>query len=162
MPKKINLNISVTELDSENELSEKEQELLRAARKATENAYAPYSNFLVGAAILLESGEIITGTNQENAAYPSGLCAERTAIYWAGANRPNQQIISIAVTARKAESNEFLPVSPCGGCRQAMLEYEHKQQKSINMILEGGNGKIVLVESIASLLPLSFTAKSLK
>lgn len=149
-----------TELDVYNdfsELPEPVQELMKAAFEARELAYAPYSQFHVGASILLDSGEIIRGNNQENAAYPSGLCAERTAIYYAGANFPDAKIKMIAISA-KANAKETLdPIPPCGACRQAIAEYEVKQQQSIEIYFMGDRGKIFKSNSLQNLLPLLFT-----
>lgn len=161
MPKKHTLEIQVDIYDHIDELSDKDQKLINAARMACELAYAPYSNFWVGAAVQLNTGEIIKGSNQENAAYPSGLCAERTAVYWIGANHANSAIETVAVSAKHAHTDNFLPVTPCGSCRQTLSEYETKQGKSIRMILEGKNGQIWVVPSIESLLPLKFSEDSL-
>ncbi len=160
MPKKVQISFDV-EVFEAGELGKEELALIEKARETCKNAYAPYSNFWVGAAILLENGEVITGTNQENAAYPSGLCAERTAIYWVGANYPNQKIKAIAVTAKKADTDNYLPVTPCGSCRQAVSEYENKQNEPIKIILEGKENRVYVVESIGDLLPLKFSGTSL-
>ncbi|MBB3700977.1 cytidine deaminase [Flammeovirga yaeyamensis] len=160
MAKKINLNIEIISYDQLNDLSKEDQELLVAAEKATFNAYAPYSNFNVGAALRLETGEVIIGNNQENAAYPSGMCAERTAMYYAGATHPNAVIKTIAIAARKGEEKEFIPISPCGSCRQAMLEYEVKQNENIRVIMKG-NDQIFELHSVSDLLPFKFTQKDL-
>ena len=132
------------------------QELMQKAFEARDKAYAPYSNFQVGAAILLENGEMITGSNQENASYPSGLCAERTAIFYAGAKFPDQKIKSIAISAKSLERTIESPVSPCGGCRQAILEYETKQASPISIYFMGETGRIIKTGSVADLLPLKF------
>lgn len=161
MPSTIHIQLQATAYEA-GELPQTHAHLLETAQKACDNAYAPYSNFHVGAALLLASGEIITGTNQENAAYPSGLCAERTAIFWTGANYPKETITAIAVTARRKEENDFIAVTPCGACRQALLEYEIKQNKAIPVILEAGAGKSIVFESIESLLPMKFSEKDLK
>ena len=160
MAKKINLNIEIITYDQLNDLPKEDQELLAAAEKATFNAYAPYSNFNVGAALRLATGEVIVGNNQENAAYPSGMCAERTAMYYAGATHPNAVIKTIAIAARKGEGEEFIPISPCGSCRQAMLEYEVKQNENIRVIMKGED-QIFELHSISDLLPFKFTQKDL-
>lgn len=147
---------------SENDLHTEENSLLQKAHLAMKNAYAPYSNFLVGAAILLENGEIVVGNNQENAAYPSGLCAERVAIFHASATHPNIQIKAIAVCCKASESVLETPVPPCGACRQVIAEYETKQDKHIRIIMQGEKGKVYVSESIGSLLPLMFNRKYLK
>ena len=119
-------NTSFTAFQSLKELPEEVQGLMQQAIEIRKNAYAPYSNFNVGAAILLEDGKIITGNNQENAAYPSGLCAERVAIFYASSQHPNKKIIAVAVSANSKGLKVNIPVPPCGACRQAMAEYEIK------------------------------------
>ncbi|HEY1040829.1 MAG TPA: cytidine deaminase [Bacteroidia bacterium] len=147
---------------TEQDLANEDRLLLMHARKSLENAYAPYSHFNVGAAILLENGEIVVGNNQENAAYPSSLCAERVAIYYSGAKYPGVKIKALAVTV-KAESQVISePVTPCGACRQAIAEYETRYEQKIRMIMAGETGKIYISESIESLLPLMFNKKFLK
>jgi len=142
------------------DLSDQDQVLLSTAEKATENAYAPYSDFLVGAALLLDNGQIVIGNNQENAAYPSGLCAERVAFFHASAQYPDLKILKVAIAARRANTQNFLEVNPCGSCRQVMLEYEKKFDQSIQLITQAENGFIVF-NDIASLLPFSFHKGSL-
>jgi cytidine deaminase len=138
------------------EIPENVQQLIQKAKEIRLNAYAPYSKFLVGAAILLENGEVVTGSNQENASYPSGLCAERTAIYAAGANFPDQKILQIAITAGPKDRANAIPVPPCGACRQAIAEYEQKQKQSIEVYFMGKTGKVCKVDSLLKLLPLAF------
>lgn len=157
---KLDLKIFIYECEME-ELNEADRHLIEQAQQACNNSYAPYSHFHVGAAALLENGTIILGNNQENAAYPSGLCAERTAVFAAGANFPKQTILSLAVAARAAKNTIFLPVSPCGACRQAILEYEIRQEKSIRLLMKGPNGKIYIAPSVSSLLPIQFSGKDL-
>jgi cytidine deaminase len=147
---------------SENDLNSEENSLLQKAHSAMKNAYAPYSNFLVGAAILLENSEVVIGNNQENAAYPSGLCAERVAIFHASATHPDVTIKAIAVCCKSNGSVLETPVPPCGACRQAIAEYETKQDKHIRIIMQGEKGKVYVSESIGSLLPLMFNRKYLK
>lgn len=139
------------------ELTEKELELVNLARKATFRSYSPYSHFRVGAAILLSNGEIITGANQENAAYPSGTCAERSACYYAGATYPDAKFEAIAIAARGTDG-EFVsePCSPCGACRQALLQYELLAGKGIKVFLVGAE-KVYRLDSIRALLPFAFT-----
>lgn len=139
------------------ELTPKELELVNLAREATYRSYAPYSHFCVGAAILLSNGEIITGANQENAAYPSGTCAERSACYYAGATYPDAKFEAIAIAARGTDG-EFVsePCSPCGACRQALLQYELLAGKGVKVLLVGAE-KVYRLESIRSLLPFAFT-----
>mgnify|MGYP003630714214 CR=1 FL=1 len=143
------------------ELTEVDKELMLAAIVARENAYAPYSKFNVGAAVLLENGETITGNNQENASYPSGLCAERVAVFYAGAKYPGVPIKAIAVTATSQKYQVDLPASPCGNCRQALSEYEQKQNKPIRLLLMGEIGEVILCSSVADLLPLAFNGSFL-
>ncbi|MUP46604.1 cytidine deaminase [Gramella sp. BOM4] len=138
------------------EVPEAIQELMEKAAKVRDNAYAPYSNFKVGAAILLANGEVVLGSNQENASYPSGLCAERTAIYAAGATHPDVDVLQIAITARSLKHQLLSPVPPCGACRQALVEYEVKQDKPIEIYFMGESGKVVKADSIGDLLPLVF------
>jgi cytidine deaminase len=161
MPKEIKTEI-VTKQYHFSELDSVTQNLIVEAKKASENAYAPYSNFLVGAALLLEDGTVIRGNNQENAAYPSGLCAERTALFYYGSLNNNNKILKIAVTARKNGTTNYLAVTPCGACRQVMSEYENKQQKAIEVWMPTDNDYWVLCYSVADLLPFSFSSKSLQ
>lgn len=132
------------------------QALMDRAVTARESAYAPYSNFQVGAAIQLENGEIVIGSNQENASYPSGLCAERTAVYAAGAMHPDVAIQRIIITAKSRRHQVVSPVPPCGACRQALVEYEVKQESPIELFFMGETGKVVKAESVKDLLPLVF------
>lgn len=143
------------------DLTKKDAELLLEAQKILKNAYAPYSNFNVGAAVLLENGKIVTGNNQENAAYPSGLCAERVAIFYAGAQYPNVDVKTIAITVKSKNVVIKEPLSPCGGCRQVIAEYENKSGKAIRIIMSGEKGQIYIAKSIESLLPLMFSKKYL-
>jgi cytidine deaminase len=156
------LKIAFTEYNSDEELGKDEQELLKKAKEASKSAYAPYSNFYVGAALLLENGVVVTGNNQENVAYPSGLCAERVAIYAAGAQYPNVAIKTIAITCNSKKFHVNEPLSPCGACRQAMSEYEMRHKNKIRTILAGETGKILVMDSIADLLPFMFKAEELK
>jgi cytidine deaminase len=137
------------------ELSEPQRELVSGAIEAARKAYAPYSSYMVGAALRLQDGTIITGNNQENAAYPSGLCAERVALFYAGARFPEQAVTSMAVVALKDGSLQSAPVSPCGGCRQVMLEKESQGKNAIEVILYG-SGRIWVINSAKDLLPFPF------
>jgi len=159
---KLKFELSIDEYDSINELSNKDRELLKFAKNATESAYAPYSEYYVGAALLLENGEIITANNQENAAYPSGLCAERIAVFYASAQFPDVAIKKIAISAKAKNFNIKSPVPPCGACRQVLAEYEAKQKNKIEIILMGETGKIQIIQGIETLLPLMFHAEELK
>lgn len=150
--KKIETTINVYKFD---ELPENDQQLIKAAKEATSRSYAPYSKFCVGAAIRLENNEVVTGTNQENAAYPSGLCAERTAMFYANSTFPNVAPTTLAI-ACKIESG-FLesPLSPCGACRQVLLESESRYKQPIRVLLYGENG-VYELENVRKLLPLAF------
>ena len=154
--KEIEIITTITER-SYNELSKDERELVDAARKATAGAYAPYSNFRVGAAILLDNGQIVTGANQENAAFPSGTCAERSACFYAGANYPDARFEMIAISAIGPDGLETaIPTAPCGACRQALLQYENIARRDVPVIL-AGRQTIYTVPSVKALLPLTFT-----
>jgi len=142
--------------ESISELPNSIQELMNKAHQARENAYAPYSHFKVGTAIRLDSEEIITGNNQENAAYPSGMCAERVAIFYTGATYPNAIVKSMAITARSLNKKTTDAVPPCGACRQVLAEYEVKQESPIAIYFMGETGKIVKANSVKDLLPLIF------
>lgn len=137
------------------------QSLLKSCVEAMHTAYAPYSKFHVGAALLLEDGTVVCGNNQENAAYPSGLCAERVAIFAAGANHPKKRILAIAITASSATFTSGDPVTPCGACRQSMLEYELKQDSPIPLYLLSPTGQVIRIPAVSQLLPLHFDAKNL-
>lgn len=154
--KKITVESTFEVYDSLNELPVSIQELMQSAVEAREKAYAPYSNFKVGASLLLENGEIITGSNQENASYPSGLCAERTAIYYAGSMYPDVKIKTLAITASSSTQETNSPIPPCGACRQAISEYEVKQNSPIEIYFMGKTGKVAKSESLANLLPFVF------
>ena len=142
--------------ESIDELPGLEKQLMHAAVSARAQAYAPYSEFSVGAAVLLENSEIITGSNQENAAYPSGLCAERTAVFYASSQFPDVAIQKIAITAGSIVKQNAQPIPPCGACRQALAEYEVNQGKPIEVLFMGETGKVVKSVSVANLLPLMF------
>lgn len=158
--KQINLTTKIT-VYSYDECTEVEKSLIDAAKEATSNAYAPYSNFHVGAALLLENGEIVTGNNQENAAYPSGLCAERTAVFYANAQYPDQKIEAIAVAAfYNGQFTDDL-ISPCGSCRQVLLEVESRYNSPVKILLYK-KGEVYMADSMSSLMPLSFTKDALK
>ncbi len=154
--RKQNIAFELTVFDSLEELSTEDHSLMKAAVIARKKAYAPYSNFQVGAALLLENGEIVTGNNQENACYPSGLCAERVAIFYAGANYPNVVIKSIAISATSTNYVVDKPAAPCGNCRQSMSEYEVKQKQAIPLLMMGETGEVLKCNAIAEILPLAF------
>lgn len=143
------------------ELSSAERQLLDAAKEACFRAYAPYSNFRVGAAVMLDNGLIVAGNNQENAAYPSGTCAERCAIFYANANYPANAVSAIAIVAMDSSGSVTLsPVSPCGACRQVLLETENRYATPIRILLCGAK-KVYVIESARSLLPLQFDVQNI-
>lgn len=154
----INISIESYQLD---ELSPQDQELVQAAIKATNNAYANYSRFYVGAALRLENGKMVIGANQENAAFPSGLCAERTAVFAAQANYPDSPIETLAIVARNEKGVLPNPITPCGACRQVILEIEDRYKKPIKILLYGTQ-KIYCVRSVKDLLPLSFVDDNMR
>ncbi len=135
---------------------------MEAAAEACSQAYAPYSGFKVGAALLLDDGTILKGSNQENAAYPSGLCAERVAFFNAGANYPDRKIVAVAVTAFLKNHKHPHPVSPCGDCRQVMAEFEHRYGNPIRIIMMTEKNQYVILNSVKELLPFLFSSDSLK
>lgn len=159
--KKHVITIPFEVFDHRSELPEEIRNLLNKAQQARESAYAPYSHFKVGAAILLESGEIITGNNQENAAYPSGLCAERVAAYHAASNFPNQKMIALAVVVEEENTTSEIPATPCGSCRQSLFEFEQKQHAPLSVYCMAKSGKIVKISSVSDLLPFGFGPDSL-
>ena len=157
MKKELTLNFE--HFTSAAELSDTEKTLFTEARKAREKAYAPYSDFFVGCSALLENGEIISGSNQENAAFPSGLCAERTAIFYIGANFPEQKIKKIFIVGGPRIFSEKTPaIPPCGACRQSLMEYETKQQESIEVYFGNLKEEIYKVHAVKDLLPFYFDA----
>jgi cytidine deaminase len=132
------------------------QDLMLQAIEVRKNAYAPYSKFKVGAALLLDNGKIVLGSNQENAAYPSGLCAERVAIFQAGAIYPQAKILKMAITAASDVNQTTAPIPPCGSCRQSIAEYEIKQELPIEIYFMGETGSVYKSDSLKNLLPLVF------
>ncbi len=149
------LEIAYREYCSLDELQAEDRELALAAIDAMKGAYAPYSNFCVGAAVRLEDGTVVTGANQENAAFPSGLCAERTAMFSAGAAYPDKAMVSIAIAGGAAGVLDSNPASPCGACRQVMAQYQTKGGKDMSIVLVG-EGKILKFNRVDDLLPLIF------
>ncbi len=149
------IKIAYQEFDSIDQLLPKDRELAQAAIDATKLSYAPYSNFNVGAAVMFEDGEIIKGANQENAAYPSGLCAERTALFYASASRPDKPMSAIAIAASQNGTLLQNPATPCGACRQVMAQYQLKSGRPMMTLLIGAE-KIWKFEKIDDLLPLIF------
>jgi cytidine deaminase len=160
--KKIQISIEIQEFGTINELSVEDQTLIDMSKRSMANAYAPYSKFKVGVAIRMQDGKIVSGNNQENAAYPSGLCAERVAIFYAMSQFPEGKISTIAITASNESGNFNSMVSPCGACRQAISEYEINQGEPIKLIMQGENGKIYVSKSIEMLLPFMFNKSHLE
>ena len=152
--------VRLFEYSGPEELGQEQQKLIQVAREAAGGAYAPYSGYHVGAAVLLENGEILSGSNQENAAYPSGLCAERVAIFYAGARHPEVPVKAIAIAAKREGSFQEEPVAPCGGCRQVLYEKETQGKVPMEIILYGSN-KIQILKQVTDLLPLPFKLESL-
>lgn len=160
--KKISLQLNFEEAQMASELSLEEQKLLKLAKEAAAKAYAPYSHFHVGAAVLLENGVIVSGNNQENAAYPSSLCAERVALFAASAQYPSVAIKALAVTAKSNKSLINQAVTPCGACRQVMIEYEKLGGKDLKVIMQGEEGPILITTTVRNLIPMSFDGNHLK
>lgn len=149
-------------LCSYDELSEQDCHLIDAAKQAIKQSYAPYSHFHVGAATLLDDDTIVIGSNQENAAYPSGMCAERTALFYASSAHPNKAVVALAIAAYTEGEFTATPISPCGACRQVILEMEQRHNHPIRILLYGTEGIIVVEGGIKELLPLTFSASFLK
>jgi cytidine deaminase len=147
--------------DSINDLTEEDAWLLSEARKVTEHAYAPYSHFQVGAIARLDNGQIVAGSNQENASFPVGLCAERVLLASAASLFPKVPIKTIAISYHNDNGQSNHPISPCGICRQSLLEYESRVKNPIRLILSGMEGEVYIIERAGMLLPLSFTAEDL-
>ena len=143
------------------ELSEQDRHLIDAAKRATQSSYAPYSHFQVGAAALLADGCVITGSNQENAAYPSGMCAERTTLFHAGASHPDTPVVALAIAAYTEGAFTKKPIAPCGACRQVMLEIEQRHGHPIRILLYGTEAVYVIEGGVSELLPLMFSASFL-
>lgn len=155
---RIEINMQFCQMD---ELSAEDQELVRAAIGATANSYARYSNFNVGAALRLADGSITTGANQENAAFPSGLCAERCAIFAAQSHHPEHAITALAIAAKNVNGLMPDPVSPCGACRQVILEMEYRYQQPVRILLYGTRG-VYCINSVKDLMPLSFVDENMR
>ena len=156
-------NITISYLRAKfNDLTVIEKELIQRSKDALKDAYAPYSGFLVGSSVLLSDGKIISANNQENVAFPSGLCAERVVLFNAGANYPNLEIDVIAVSAKSNLYEITDVISPCGACRQVMAEYQEKQNKKIKILLHLNNDEVLIFSSVDDLLPLLFTNPNLK
>mgnify|MGYP002627288387 CR=1 FL=1 len=154
---KIEINMQFCQMD---ELSSEDQQLVKAAIAATANSYARYSNFNVGAALRLSDGSIVIGANQENAAFPSGLCAERSAIFAAQSQQPEHAITALAIAAKNVNGLMPDPVSPCGACRQVILEMEDRYKRPVRILLYGTRG-IYCIDSVKDLMPLSFVDENM-
>ncbi|KAB1067518.1 cytidine deaminase [Tamlana haliotis] len=154
--KEVKLESKLFVYENLEELPSDVSDLMEKAMLARTRAYAPYSNFQVGAALLLDNGEVVTGNNQENASYPSGLCAERTAIYYAGAQYPDAKIVCMTISATAINAPTSKPIPPCGACRQAMVEYEIKQDEPIEIYFMGEMGAVAKSDSVLNLLPYVF------
>lgn len=159
--RQIEIKANFIVFDAIDQLPEQDRALMSQAIEIRDKAYAPYSKFKVGASILLENGTVVLGNNQENACYPSGLCAERTAIFAAGANFPDIKILKIAISAKSSSYLLKNPTPPCGSCRQAIAEYEYKQNQFIEIFFMGETGDIIKSNSLQELLPLGFNSSFL-
>ncbi|SDI21616.1 cytidine deaminase [Flavobacterium omnivorum] len=159
--KEITITTQFKVFESIQELPNDIQDLMTQAVEVRKNAYAPYSKFRVGVAIFLDNGKIVLGSNQENAAYPSGLCAERVAIFYAGAVYPEAKILKMAITAASDTNQTTTPIPPCGSCRQSIAEYEIKQESPIEIYFMGEIGAIYKSDSLKNLLPFMFDKKFL-
>jgi cytidine deaminase len=158
---KISIATTFSVYDSAESLPEDVKLLMQRAVAVRKTAYAPYSNFRVGAALLLNNGEVVIGSNQENAAYPSGLCAERVAIFQAGAVYPGVKVLKLAISAASDHKVVDTPIPPCGACRQSLAEYEMKQDVPLEIYFMGETGKVLKSDSLKNLLPLIFDKDSL-
>lgn len=155
MARKIEKKVTL-ESFSKDELDLEMQSLVDTAKEAAENAYAPYSNFLVGAAVLLDNGKIFSGNNQENVAFPAGICAERVVLSYSQANYPSVRPLKLVVVARRRDNENYSFVSPCGTCRQTISEYEQKFQNPIEVYMLNSNGELLKASGIDDLLPFKF------
>ena len=160
--KKIAIQVTLEVFEGLKTLPPEIQSIVIAAQEARENAYAPYSNFKVGAAILLDSHDIVTGNNQENAAYPSGLCAERVAVFQAASKFPERMFKAIAIVAQSQDKTHQDPVPPCGACRQVLAEYEDKQDAPLSIYFTGNGQTIYKASSTKDILPFVFSKAFLK
>lgn len=158
---KININTHFYSYEDINQLPSSIYHLMQKAVEARSNAYAPYSKFRVGAAVLLDDGSIVIGTNQENAAFPSGLCAERTAIFSVGSNHPSKKIVAICISGSSDIKETAVPIPPCGACRQSLLEYENNQKNDIAVYFMGKSGVVIQSPSVKNLLPFIFNEDNL-
>ncbi|MEZ4852839.1 cytidine deaminase [Flavobacterium sp.] len=154
--KQLSVVTNFTVFNSVEELTPEDKSIMQQAISVRQQAYAPYSKFKVGVALLLNNGKIVLGTNQENAAYPSGLCAERVAIFYAGANYPEAKVQKIFISASPEDKDLEKPIPPCGACRQSIAEYEIKQETPIEIYFMGAKGEVFKSDSLKNLLPLLF------
>ncbi len=154
----IEINVSILQID---ELTPSQRKLVESSRKACDKSYSPYSKFAVGAALELDNGEMLWANNQENAAYPSGLCAERSLLFYAKSNHPDNVILRMAISAKNNGEIVEKPVAPCGTCRQVLLETANRQITPIEIIL-AGKDKVYIINDVKDLLPLRFDADDLK
>ena len=159
--KEIQIETKLSVFESFEELSQSEKEFMNQAVEIRKKAYAPYSKFQVGAAIVLDNGVVLQGSNQENAAYPSGLCAERVVIFYAGANYPDNKIVKLFISATPSDRDSENPIPPCGSCRQSIAEYEIKQDLPIEIYFMGAKGAIYKSDSLKNLLPFMFDKSNL-
>lgn len=159
--KEIQIETKLSVFESFEELSQSEKDFMNQAIEIRKKAYAPYSKFQVGAAIVLDNGVVLQGSNQENAAYPSGLCAERVVIFYAGANYPNNKIMKLFISATPSDRDSENPIPPCGSCRQSIAEYEIKQDLPIEIYFMGAKGAIYKSDSLKNLLPFMFDKNNL-
>ena len=159
--KKVILKTAIEVYASEKELSKADQKLIKQAKKALKKTHSPYSNFKVGAAILLQNGKTMSGSNQENASYPLCLCAERVAIAGAACTHPKVPIVAMAITAKSPSQIIDAPIAPCGACRQVICETENMHQTPMRILLQGETGKVYILSSGKDLLPLSFDGSKL-
>lgn len=160
--REIHYSTIIREYDNMEELPDLDLQLIHAALDASHRAYAPYSHFYVGAAVLLDDGTIVLGNNQENAAYPSGLCAERTALFAAGANYSGKRVMKLAIVGRSNDFSVDSPVYPCGACRQVMSEFEQIGKQPMEIFMMGAKGAVHVVNGLINILPLAFDADKLK
>ncbi len=154
--KKVTIKTEITVFNTINELPNDVKSLMESAITIKNTAYAPYSKFKVGSAFLMENGQVVTGNNQENAAYPSGMCAERVAVWNAASQYPKEKILKLAISASSSSQILKEPVAPCGACRQTLSEYELKQGDKIEVYFMGEEGKIIKTNSVLDLLPIAF------
>jgi cytidine deaminase len=160
--KKKEQHFSYEEYDSVEELDKEDAQLLNAAKAVTKNAYAPYSHFRVGAVAKLENGQIVSGTNQENASFPAGICAERVLLSTAASLYPGEPIQTLAISYQNEKGPSDRPISPCGICRQSLQEFEQRTGKTIRLVLGGQEGKVHIIPQSGLLLPFAFTSDELE